>query len=76
MVTLRQGESLVFVTDGVTERRDGTRMYGTKRLRQLLARTVGQSAQAVASAIRQEVVGFAEDPPRDDIAVLVLRNPW
>jgi serine phosphatase RsbU (regulator of sigma subunit) len=76
VVTLSQGEALVFVTDGVTERRDGTRMYGTKRLRQLLSRTVGSPAQAIATAIREEVVGFAADPPRDDIAVLVLRNPW
>jgi hypothetical protein len=30
----------------------------------------------IATAIREEVVAFAADPPRDDIAVLVLRNPW
>jgi serine phosphatase RsbU (regulator of sigma subunit) len=76
IVTLRQGESLVFVTDGVTERRDGIRMFGTKRLRQLLSQLAGSPAQVIATAIREEVVAFAADPPRDDIAVLVLRNPW
>jgi serine phosphatase RsbU (regulator of sigma subunit) len=76
IVTLRQGESLVFVTDGVTERRDGIRMFGTKRLRQLLSQLAGSPAQVIATAVREEVVAFAADPPRDDIAVLVLRNPW
>jgi serine phosphatase RsbU (regulator of sigma subunit) len=75
VVTLRQGESLVFVTDGVTERRDGSRMYGTKRLRHLLSRLTGESAQAIATAIKHEVLAFASEPARDDIAVLVLRNP-
>lgn len=75
MVTLRQGESLVFVTDGVTERRDGSRMYGTRRLRQLLSSLVGQPAPVIATRIKEAVLGFAADPPRDDIAVLVLRNP-
>lgn len=75
VVTLRQGESLVFVTDGVTERRDGTRRYGTPRLRHLLSGMAGQPAQVMAGQIQQEVLRFAAEPPREDIAVLVLRNP-
>jgi serine phosphatase RsbU (regulator of sigma subunit) len=75
VVTLRQGEALVFFTDGVTERRDGSRMYGTRRLRQLLSVLAGQPAQVIAGRIQAEVLRFAAEPPRDDIAVLVLRNP-
>lgn len=75
IVTLRQGESLVFFTDGVTERREGPRMYGTKRLRTLLSRLHAESAQKIATAVREDVLAFSAELPRDDIAVLVLRNP-
>ncbi len=75
VVTLGQGESLVYVTDGVTERRSGTQMYGTDRLRELLATLTGETAQTIAARIRADVVSFCVEPPRDDIAVLVLRNP-
>ncbi|GAA0636283.1 hypothetical protein GCM10009547_45700 [Sporichthya brevicatena] len=74
-LTLRQGDALVFVTDGVTERRRQGSMYGTQRLRDLLATMAGRPAQEIADRVRQDVLAFAHDPPRDDIAVLVLRNP-
>lgn len=74
-LTLHPGESLVFVTDGVTERRTGARMYGSRRLRNVVTPLAGQGAQTIATRIRQDVVDFCVDPPRDDIAVLVLSNP-
>lgn len=75
VLTLRQGDSLVFVTDGVTERRDGKLMYGTTRLRELVAGLSAEKAQAIATRIREDVVNYCAEPPRDDIAVLVLQNP-
>jgi serine phosphatase RsbU (regulator of sigma subunit) len=72
--SLTPGETLVFCTDGVTERRHGTEMYGTRRLRRVLRGLVGHSAGSVAARIRENVVAFSAEPPRDDIAVLVLRN--
>jgi sigma-B regulation protein RsbU (phosphoserine phosphatase) len=74
-VTLRPGESLVFFTDGVTERRHGPEMYGTRRLRRELRGLLAQSAQTMAARVREDVMAYSPETPRDDIAVLVLRNP-
>jgi phosphoserine phosphatase RsbU/P len=74
-VSLQPGEVLVFFTDGVTERRRGREQYGVRRLRRELRSLVGHPAQVVASRVRSSVLAFSPDPPRDDIAVLVLRNP-
>lgn len=74
-ITLRPGESLVFFTDGVTERRQGAEMYGTRRLRRELRNLLAQPAQTMAARVREAVMAFSPETPRDDIAVLVLRNP-
>jgi len=74
-VTLRPGESLVFFTDGVTERRHGREQYGVRRLRRELRLLVGHPAQVMATRVRSAVMAFSPEPPRDDIALLVLRNP-
>ncbi|NUR90556.1 MAG: hypothetical protein HOY71_41310, partial [Nonomuraea sp.] len=42
-------------------------------LSRLLAGCAGLSAHAVAERVRQAVDGFATDPCRDDVALLVLR---
>jgi phosphoserine phosphatase RsbU/P len=73
-VALQPGESLVFFTDGVTERRRGKEQYGVRRLRRELRALAGHPAQVVATRLRAAVLAFSPDPPRDDIAVLVLRN--
>jgi serine phosphatase RsbU (regulator of sigma subunit) len=74
-VRLAPGDALVCFTDGVTERRIGSEQFGTGRLRHLLRGLVGHSAPTLAARIRAEVVAFSMDSPRDDIAILVLRNP-
>jgi serine phosphatase RsbU (regulator of sigma subunit) len=71
--TLGAGDTLVCVTDGVTERRNGDRMLGEDGLARVLSGATARTAQALADRIEEAVVGFAEDAPRDDIAVLVLR---
>jgi serine phosphatase RsbU (regulator of sigma subunit) len=73
-VTLTPGEALVFFTDGVTERRHGDELYGPGRLRRELTTLAGHSAQVVAARVRGAALSFSEDPPRDDIAILVVRN--
>ncbi|MEV6523254.1 SpoIIE family protein phosphatase [Longispora sp. NPDC051575] len=74
-VRLAPGDALVFYTDGVTERRRGDELYGQDRLRQELAGLTGLPAQAVASRLRAAALAFSPEQPRDDIALLVLRNP-
>lgn len=71
---LAAGDALVFYTDGVTERRHGRELFGVERLRAAVAPLGGYSADVVAARLRGITLGFSAEPPRDDIAILVLRN--
>ncbi|MGH3657358.1 MAG: PP2C family protein-serine/threonine phosphatase, partial [Micromonosporaceae bacterium] len=73
-LTLGPGDALVFFTDGVTERRRGEELYGLGRLRREVKPLAGHPASVIAARIRGAALGFSVDPPRDDIAVLVVRN--
>ncbi|MGW2812399.1 SpoIIE family protein phosphatase [Streptomyces sp. NPDC001415] len=71
---LTSGDTLLCVTDGVTERRSGPRMFDdADGLATELAGCVGLTASGVAGRIKQAVYDFAEVPPADDLALLVLR---
>ncbi|TYC25753.1 SpoIIE family protein phosphatase [Micromonospora sp. MP36] len=73
-LTLGRGDALIFYTDGVTERRRGRELFGTDRLRESAAPLAGYSADVVAARLRATAIGFSVEAPRDDIAILVLRN--
>ncbi|WP_018252626.1 SpoIIE family protein phosphatase [Salinispora mooreana] len=73
-LTLGPGEALIFYTDGVTERRRGRELFGVDRLREAAAPLAGYSADVVAARLRSTALGFSTETPRDDIAILVLRN--
>ncbi|RAJ49945.1 PAS domain S-box-containing protein [Streptomyces sp. KhCrAH-43] len=73
--TLEPGDVLLCVTDGVTERREGTRMLGDDGLADVLAHCTGLTAGAVAARILRAVERFAADPPSDDMAILTMRVP-
>lgn len=70
---LRPGDALVLYTDGVTEARRAREMFGEERLRELLGRPAGRSAEEIAEAVESAVVAFHGGPLDDDLAVLVLR---
>ncbi|WP_394303152.1 PP2C family protein-serine/threonine phosphatase [Sphaerimonospora cavernae] len=73
---LGPGDVLLGVTDGVTERRSGTRLLDDDGgLSRLLAECVDLSARAVAERIRRAVQDFSPEPMSDDLAILVLRAP-
>jgi serine phosphatase RsbU (regulator of sigma subunit)/anti-sigma regulatory factor (Ser/Thr protein kinase) len=74
MVLLGPGDSLIFYTDGVTERRRGRELFGGQRLRDAASMLAGHSAELIAARIRTATIGFSAEQPRDDIAVLVVRN--
>jgi serine phosphatase RsbU (regulator of sigma subunit) len=73
-VSLAPGDTLVFYTDGVTERRRNGELFGTERLRTAAGRLAGYAAEVVAARLRATTLDFSAEPPRDDIAILVLRN--
>ncbi|MFJ6196652.1 SpoIIE family protein phosphatase [Micromonospora sp. NPDC092111] len=73
-IPLAPGDSLIFYTDGVTERRRGRELFGTERLREAAAPLAGYSADVVAARLRATAINFSVESPRDDIAILVLRN--
>ncbi|MEV4637989.1 SpoIIE family protein phosphatase [Actinoplanes sp. NPDC049548] len=73
-VTLHPGDSLIFYTDGVTERRRGRELFGTTRLREAATPLAGYPADVMAARLRSTTINFSVEEPRDDIAILVLRN--
>jgi serine phosphatase RsbU (regulator of sigma subunit)/anti-sigma regulatory factor (Ser/Thr protein kinase) len=73
LLELRPGDTLVAVTDGVPERRDGKRMLGEEGLAEVLMTCRGMPAGMISSRVQRAVEDFAAQPPRDDMAVLVLR---
>ncbi|MET8832127.1 SpoIIE family protein phosphatase [Streptomyces sp. NPDC004610] len=74
-ITLDPGDVLLCVTDGVTERREGTRMLGDDGLTEVLTTCTGLTAGAVAARVMRAVERFASDAPSDDMAILAMRVP-
>ncbi|MET9892052.1 SpoIIE family protein phosphatase [Streptomyces sp. NPDC006465] len=71
---LYPGDTLLCVTDGVTERRDGSRQFDDDDgLAQALAGCAGLNAELIAERIRGLVHAFGTRPPEDDMALLVLQ---
>lgn len=71
--SLDPGDVLLCVTDGVTERREGTRMLGDDGLADALRTCTGLTAGAVGGRILRAVERFAQAPASDDMAILTLR---
>ena len=74
-VDLAGGHGLVFFTDGVPDGRSGSAFFGMDRLREWVDANRHKPAFEIAEDLVSEVVGFQNDLPRDDIAVVVVRVP-
>ena len=71
---LGPGDSLLCVTDGVTERRSGSRQFDDEDgLADALAGCAGLDAELIAERIKRLVHEFGARPPEDDLALLVLQ---
>ncbi|MFJ2947394.1 SpoIIE family protein phosphatase [Streptomyces sp. NPDC087226] len=68
------GDTLLCVTDGVTERRSGSRQFDDgDGLATALSGCAGMHAEPIAERITQLVHEFGGRPPADDLALLVLQ---
>jgi serine phosphatase RsbU (regulator of sigma subunit) len=74
-IALNPGDALVMFTDGATEARRGSALFTTGRLRDLVGSCRGLGAQVIADEVAREVMGWEDGEVRDDLAILVLRNP-
>jgi PAS domain S-box-containing protein len=68
-------DDLLFLyTDGLTDARDGRRLFGEERLFEALRVSCGATPVEMVTRVIDRVVGFAGDGLRDDLAVLALRR--
>src|SRR5262252_2736439 len=74
-LTLREGDSLILYSDGVSEAfNPQEECYGNERLLADAATLAGQSAPAITSGLLQKVRAFAAGAPQsDDIAIMALK---
>jgi phosphoserine phosphatase RsbU/P len=73
-IAMEPGDTLVFFTDGVTERRRGSELFGLERAHAALSPLAGHDADIVAARLRAATIAFSTESPRDDIAILTLHN--
>jgi len=73
-IAMEPGDTLVFFTDGVTERRRGVDLFGLDRAHAALSPLAGHDADVVAARLRSATMAFSTESPRDDIAILTLHN--
>jgi two-component system CheB/CheR fusion protein len=72
-VELDRNDALVLYTDGVTEARQGIRLFGEARLLEAVSDLHGHPAQAVADGVAAAARAFGGGRLRDDLQVVVLR---
>lgn len=73
-VHLQPGDTMVWYTDGITERRNGDD-YFEDRLPAILRELADLPADVVAEQLQHAASTFGSGPPGDDMALVVLRHP-
>lgn len=72
--TVGHGDLLFLYTDGLTEAREGSELFGERRVAELLEVTAGGSPTDVVQAIVGAAMAFSGNTLRDDLAVLAMRR--
>jgi sigma-B regulation protein RsbU (phosphoserine phosphatase) len=70
-VHLREGQTLLLYTDGLTEARAGGEMFGENRLADFLRSRIDPHAATVITELSKLISEF-NPPPRDDVALLAM----
>lgn len=70
-IDLVPGDTIIFYTDGLFERRDRSLRAGLSALTSI----VEQAASTDAAGIGEELISSLADAPEDDVAVVVVRVP-
>jgi sigma-B regulation protein RsbU (phosphoserine phosphatase) len=65
-------ETVVLYTDGVTEARDGRRMYGEPRLKELVA-SLRADPETLSEGVADAVLDYQHGDASDDIAIVAFR---
>lgn len=72
-IDLGPGEAVVLYTDGVTEARRGSELFGEGRLIEVLEGATDVDAAGITDLVESAVEDFQGEAANDDTAVLVLR---
>jgi sigma-B regulation protein RsbU (phosphoserine phosphatase) len=70
---LAPGDAVVFYTDGVTEAGGSAGGLEDAQLAEVVASCAGLDADSIAARVEAAALEVHDGPPRDDIAVVVLR---
>lgn len=70
---LQPGDTIVMVTDGITESRSESGLFGVQGIIDYLASHVGESASEIASGLLERAVEHAGGHPQDDAAIVVIQ---
>ena len=74
-ITLRPGETLIAITDGVTDALAATgERFGANRLEDLLQQGDGESAESICQAVIDALAHYEAIEQADDIAILALQH--
>jgi HAMP domain-containing protein len=72
-VSVTNDDTLVIFSDGVTEARQGTDLYGVDRLIEMLRTRAHLDAKTIAREIKDSCYNFSGGILRDDLAVIVFK---
>jgi sigma-B regulation protein RsbU (phosphoserine phosphatase) len=68
------GDFLFLCTDGLTDARQDREIYGEERLFEFLKTTRGRAMSEVVEEVVLDVMWFAQNRLRDDLAILAVRR--
>lgn len=71
---LKEGDFLIFYTDGLIEARKEKELFGFERLESLARKSTDLEAQKLANSLYNSCVEFGEGRLLDDLAIIVVRR--